>query len=512
MAESHTPKASKSPLTRRDFLVTSAAAAALPALSSEASAKRSATNSGSNKSRRPNLVIIHADQFRWDVMGAYGLNPMGLTPNLDAMARRGTLFQSAITNQPVCAPSRACLWTGQYPAKHGVWRNGIGLRTGAQTLATACRQAGYTANYIGKWHLAEHTTGPVAPEHRGGFLDFWEASNVLEFTSHPYQGNLYDSDGNPIQYSGVYRVDFLTQRAVRFLREKAREPFLLVVSYVEPHYQNDLVQFVGPKGSEKRYANPFVPEDLRFFPGDWPSQLPGYYGCVASVDQAIGTILKALTELRIEDHTIVAFTSDHGCHFRTRNTEYKRSPHESSIHVPLVIQGQGFSRSLTVPQLVGMVDISPTLLDSAGIPIPDSMQGRSAMPLLRGEADSWQNEIFIQMSEFVVGRALRTERWTYGVASPDRSASRITPVPESEIYEQHKNYNVSEGSKPAPYAEQYVEYQMYDLFSDPHELVNLSGRNEALEAALQLRGRLKQRMAEVGDHLAEIDSPYFPYP
>ncbi len=512
MKKSRSPQTSKSPLTRREFLVGSAAAAAWPAVSAGAAENNSGTSSPDGKARRPNIVVIHADQFRWDVMGAYGLNPMGLTPNLDAMARRGTLFQSAITNQPVCAPSRACLWTGQYPARHGVWKNGLGLRTDAKTLATACRQAGYTTNYIGKWHLASHTLGPVTPEHRGGFLDFWEASNVLEMTSHPYEGDLYDTHGNPIHYSGIYRVDFLTQRAVRFLKEKAHEPFLLAVAYLEPHYQNNLVRFVGPKGSEQRYANPFVPQDLRCFPGDWQSQLAGYYGCVSSIDQAVGTILKTLSDLGLEDNTIVAFTSDHGCHFRTRNTEYKRSPHESSIHVPLVAQGPGFNRSLSVPQLVGMVDISPTLLDAAGVSIPDTMQGRSAMPVLEGKTDQWPNEVFIQMAEFEVGRALRTERWTYAVASPNRTASRITPVPESELYEQHKNYNGSEGSRPAPYADRYVECQMYDLARDPHQLVNMSGRNEALEAAVRLRGRLKNRMAEAGDHAAEIDAPYFPYP
>ncbi len=307
-------------------------------------------------------------------------------------------------------------------------------------------------------------------------------------------------------------MDFLPQRVVRFLKRKAHQPFLLSVAYIEPHYQNDLVRFVGPKGSEQRYANPFIPKDLRFFPDDWQSQLPGYYGCVASLDQAVGTILKTLSELGLSENTIVAFTSDHGCYFRSRNTEYKRSLHESSIHVPLVVQGPGFNRSLTVPRLVGMVDISPTLLASAGIPIPDTVQGRSAMPVPEGKTDQWRNEVSIQISEFAVSRALRTERWTYAVASPNRNQSPITPVPESEIYEQHKNYNLTEGSRPAPNANRYVEYQMYDLFSDPHHLVNMAGRNEALEAALQLRGRLKERIAEAGDHSAEIDSPYTPYP
>jgi arylsulfatase A-like enzyme len=218
-----------------------------------------------------------------------------------------------------------------------------------------------------------------------------------------------------------------------------------------------------------------------------------------------------LAEEGLEDHTIFAFTSDHGCHFKTRNTEYKRSPHESSIHVPLVVQGPGFDRARVVPQLVSMVDIAPTLLDAVGVSIPGSMQGRSAMPLLSGQTSGWRNEVFINLAEWVVGRALRTERWTYAVASTQRKGE--TPVPQNELYTQHTPlHNLSGGAKPAPFSERYTEYQMYDLFSDPYQLVNVSGREETLEDAATLRERLKRRMAEVGDHVSEIGPPIFPYP
>ncbi|MGH9469041.1 MAG: sulfatase-like hydrolase/transferase [Terriglobia bacterium] len=495
-------------VNRRDFVRRSAGiAGALAGLPTTLAAQQNTSTGG----RRPNVIIFHADQFRWDCLGAYGLNPMGLTPNLDGVAGRGALFANAITNQPLCSPSRACLMTGQYGAKNGVWGNGPGLTPGVNTIATAFRGAGYTANYIGKWHLAgHHIRGAVPPEYRGGFLDLWEASNVLEFTSRPYQGDLYDNDGKPIHFSGIYRVDFITDLAVRFLRQKPREPFLLMVANLEPHFQNGLGRFVAPEGYAARYANPFVPHDLRFFPGDWPSQLPDYYGCVAKIDEAAGAILKTLAEEGLEDHTIFAFTSDHGCHFKTRNTEYKRSPHESSIHVPLVIQGPGFGRLQVIQQLVGMVDIAPTLLDAAGVPIPDTMQGKSAIPLLQGKTEGWRNEIFIQLAEFVTGRALRTEQWTYAVGSTQRGPE--TPSPIRDRYREIQTHNLTGGSKPAPYADRYVEYQLYNLFSDPHQLVNLAGRDETLTVAEELRERLKSRMAEVGDHPAEIGPPIFPYP
>ena len=280
---------------------------------------------------KPNILLIISDQFRWDCVGAAGLNPMNLTPNLDAMARQGTFFQSAFCNQPVCAPARASIFTSQYPSKHGVWRNGPGLPSGVPTLADVLRQNGYSANYIGKWHLAGHDAsgkeirGAVASGQRGGFLDLWEGANALEWTSHPYEGDLYDGDGRPIHFENIYRTDFMTQRAQRFLKG-VRSPFFLVMSYLEVHHQNDIDAFVPPKELAGRYRNPFVPGDLRPLPGSWPSQWADYLGCVAKMDETVGTLRRTLQEQGLDKNTIVVFVSDHACHFKTRNLEYKRSP------------------------------------------------------------------------------------------------------------------------------------------------------------------------------------------
>ncbi|HIE08473.1 MAG TPA: DUF4976 domain-containing protein, partial [Armatimonadetes bacterium] len=383
----------------------------------------------------------------------------------------------------------ACLFTGQYASTHGVWRNGIGLKAQSETLAHCFKQAGYEVGYIGKWHLApnECGPGPVPPEYRAGFDDFWEASNVLEFTSKPYDTTLFDKEGNPIHIPNVYRVDALTDRAIRFIRRERDRPFLLVVSYLEPHQQNDMERMVAPEGYAERFSNPFVPYDLRPFPGDWQKQLPDYYGCVARIDECVGRLMEALKEEGIYENTIVVFLSDHGCHFRTRNQEYKRSCHESSIRIPLIIRGPGFQRSMVVHELVSIVDIAPTLLDAVGIPIPESMQGRSLLPLLERKIEGWRNEVFVQISESMVGRAVRTERWKYCVVAPEGDGCRD---PGSDIY---------------------VEYQLYDLYADPHELVNLAGRVEYKEVAEELRERLKERMVEAGEGRPEIKPAKF-YP
>ncbi len=442
---------------------------------------------------KPNIVVIISDQFRADNLGVLGRNPMNLTPRLDAMARRGTLFRSAICNQPVCAPARACMFTGQYPSTHGVWKNGPGLRPGATTLATELRKAGYSANYIGKWHLAPNegatgSTGPVEAAYRGGFLDLWEASNVLEFTSHPLEGDLYDGDGRAIHFSNVYRADFMTARAERFLKN-VRAPFFLTLSYLEVHHQNDIDKFVAPEGYPERYKNSWTPEDLRPLPGTWRSQLADYYGCVAKMDETVGRILGLLEENGFGKNTIVVFLSDHGCHFRTRNTEYKRSPHESSIHIPMIISGPGFDRAMEVPELVSQVDLAPTLLDAAGVGVPATMQGRSALPLVQRKTEGWRNEVYFEMSEFVTGRGLRTPEWTYAVAAPKRA-----------------------GWKPARASDSYVEYMMYDLLADPFQQVNLAGRAETRAVAASLRARLLERIVEAGDAKPEIEPAWFPYP
>lgn len=497
MNESQAASPSQGSVSRRDFLRGSAAAAALPALGAAAQADPSAS-----RRPRPNIVIYIADQFRWDCVSAYGLNPMQVTPNLDGVAARGTAFQNAVTNQPLCSPSRACLFTGQYATQAGVWTltaQDVGIKPDAVTLATVLRSEGYTANYIGKWHLAPGShddpkaRGFVPREYRGGFLDLWQGANELELTSHPYQGTIWNGDGEPMHYQNTYRVDYLTGLAVDFLRQKQEKPFLLVLSQLEPHFQNDVDAFVPPKGYRERYMNPFVPQDLRFFPGDWDEQMPNYYGDIKSIDDSVGTVLKTLDEQGLTDNTIFLFVSDHGCHFRTRNNEYKRSPHESSIHIPLLAQGPGFDQSRMVRELVSMIDVTPTLLDAAGVKAPSSMTGQSLLPLLNEPAarKAWRQEAFIQISQSMVARALRTDQWTYCVADPSLSGDH-------------------------PYSRNYIEYQMYNLASDPHQLVNLAGRRdvpklvhyfgERVDAGVadHLRERLLAHMAEAGDPPAEI--------
>jgi len=442
-------------------------------------------------SDRPNVLVFFTDQQRWDTVGAYG-SPSGLTPRLDAAAERGTRFEHAVTPQPVCGPARACLQTGQYATTHGVFTNGRTLGGDGPLLAGAFEAAGYRTGYVGKWHLSEARTGPVPEGQRGGY-DYWRAADSLEHTSHPYEGLVYDGDGERVAFDG-YRVDALTDMALEFVEDAAagEDPFFCVLSQIEPHHQNDMGRYVAPEGYDWAHDDPWVPPDLRGEPGDWYRELPDYYGICRRLDECYGRLLDRLEALGERENTVVLFVSDHGSHFRTRNGEYKRSCHEASVRVPLVVTGPGFDRGTVVEAPVELVDVAPTVLEAAGIDVPGAMEGRSTLGLVEATPDAredWRDEAFVQVSEAECGRAIRTERWKYAVYDPDADGRSDPSSPDGE----------------------YVERYLYDLDADPYERHNLIGRPGHADVAVELRERLRTRIRAVeGEDVTVRPAAYYP--
>lgn len=447
---------------------------------------------------RPNIIFFFTDQQRWDTAGVHG-NPLNLTPNFDRMARTGTHLANTITPQPVCGPCRSIMQTGMYATENGSFRNGIDLDPQWSTLAHHFNDAGYETGYIGKWHLGNMDSfGAVEESQRGGYK-YWLASNLLEFVSDAYDTRLYDNDKNEVRLPG-YRVDAMTDAAIRYVDSVKDDPFFLFLSYLEPHHQNHLDSYPAPDGYEEQYRAKWTPPDLTALGGSAQMHLPGYYGMVRRLDEALGRLIDALKSLDILDNTVIVFTSDHGNHFKTRNNEYKRSCHESSVHVPGAIQGPGFNGRGQVNQLVSLIDLPPTLLDVAGIDVPDGMQGHSILPIIKDYEADWQEEVFIQISESQVGRAIRTDRWKYCVVADDAD-------PWSDAY-----------------ADTYQEAYLYDLSVDPYELHNLITYESHISVAEDLRARLLQRINEIENKQPVIlppndyvqfgqlsSSPDFPY-
>jgi len=270
-------------------------------------------------------------------------------------------------------------------------------------------------------------------------------------------------------------VDALTDAAIRYIDHHQADPFYLFVSYLEPHFQNRRDHYPAPTGYEEKYTGRWMPPDLAALGGSSHQHLGGYYGMVKRLDEALGRLLDALKSLGILDNTIVVFTTDHGNHFKTRNAEYKRSCHESSIRIPCAISGPGFEAGGQIRQLSNLLDLPPTLLDAAGIPVPEIMQGHSILPLVNHQKVDWDQEIFIQISESQVGRAIRTQRWKYSVVAENISGSAL------------------------PGADRYTEEYLYDLDADPYEMNNLVGLVSHRELANKLRDRLIQRMLQAGE-------------
>ena len=444
---------------------------------------------------RPNILFLLSDQQRWDTCGCYGQS-LDTTPNLDLMAREGMRFEHVFTPQPVCGPARACLQTGKYATETGCVTNDIALPAGEKTIAHFLSDAGYRVGYVGKWHLAsDHSyrfrlvlknterhdfrAGPVPFDRRGGYGDSWVASDILEATSRGYGGHMFKADGSKHEFpADRHRSDVLTDCALEFMASD-RGPFFLFVSYVEPHFQNSSGRCEPPRDLRGKFADFNVPGDLVGTKGDWRTEFSAYLGCVGGLDRNLGRIRSRLEDLGMLDDTLVVYTSDHGCHFRTRNAEYKRSCHDASIRVPMVLRGPGFRGGGVVGDLVSLIDLPPTVLAAAGVGLPGSMRGRDLRPLVNGSAVDWPEEVFVQISEDHCGRAVRTRRWKYSVR-----ASGVVPWSGS--------------------AARYKEDFLYDLAVDPHERNNLVSSENHLVVREMLARILKRRMAGVGEAMPMI--------
>ena len=431
-----------------------------------------------------NILFYFTDQQRWDTCGCFG-QPLDVTPELDALAAEGVRFPNAFSPQPVCGPCRALFQTGQWPTRTGCFRNNVMLPPGVKTLGQYMEQAGYETAYIGKWHLAsdgplegpptvDHTVTAIPPELRGGYSGYWRAADVLEFTSHGYDGYVFDENGRRVDFKG-YRADCITDMALGFFDTYDRKkPFFMTVSQIEPHHQNDRGHYEGPTGSKERFANFSLPPDLAALGGNAAEEYPDYLGQCAALDENLGRIVRRLKQEGLYDDTVIIFASDHGSHFKTRNRDkhlngaddYKRSCHDGCLHVPLVIAGGPYRGGAAVPELVSTASLPKTILALAGVDVGQAMIGEDLLDVVRHRDPARPNEVFAQISESRVGRCIRTPEWLYSVYAP----------------------GVNGGEAPA--AERYADDFLYDLRADPWQLNNLAADPAHADAKSDLRKRL----------------------
>ena len=358
-----------------------------------------------------------ADQLAAGALPAYG-NRVARTPNLDRLADKGVVFESAYCNSPLCAPSRASLLSGRLPSRIGAYDNGAELAASVPTLAHYLRARGYFTCLAGKMHF-------IGPDQLHGFeerltTDVYPAgSDWIPDWSRPLEERLpWYHDMRGVLEAGVseatLQLDYdeeVAFRSVRKLYDLARSddgrPFFLLVSFSHPHDPFEIPQAYWDRYDEGDLprVGALSPDEVdphsrrvRVMCGTDATELDeeairrarhAYYGAVSYVDDKVGELLRALELTGLREGTILLFCSDHGEALGERGLWYKMTFFEDSARVPLVFHAPERFASQRVAQNVSLVDLLPTLVELAGGPFEaaDPLDGRSLRPLLEGSAE-----------------------------------------------------------------------------------------------------------------------------
>lgn len=462
---------------------------------------------------KPNLVVIMADQLRYDAMGAHG-NPDILTPNLDRLAGESCDFGSYFTNAPVCVPSRCSLLTGKYLHSHGVRENHTVLESGREIhLFRALKQAGYAISYSGKNHVLMEEEfrnfDRVILEEQGLLTDIEQQCHAFQkeiekqVGSHGYQCARFHEFGK--EATGAWKY---TTHGLQFMEELSREeqPFCTFISLVEPHY---------PHVAPKEIWDLYDPEQLKV-PEVMDGELAGkaarykikqqaqhadqaslaekrnylqaYYSLVTLVDMQIGRVVEQLDALGIRENTLLVVTTDHG-DFNFQHNLYKKDLvlTDCLLHVPLLLHWKNTIQPAFVREaLVEQVDVLPTLLAQLGLDCPRGVQGTSVAELVLSEnasAGTHKEAVFAEINP----------PWLF---------NRFGSYEEMKAFWKQRGVMDPPFNVPGDYTKsirtrdyRYVWYgngeeELYDLIADPGETCNLAARESLQGIKMDLKVRL----------------------
>ncbi|MEW6357386.1 MAG: arylsulfatase [Planctomycetota bacterium] len=420
------------PFDRRGFLslsVGAAAGAVLPRIASPQDERARAS--------RPNIIFILADDLGYGDLGCYGQKQIQ-TPNLDCIAIEGIRFTDCYAGSTVCAPSRCCLMTGRHTGRCLVRGNAlIPLRPEDVTVAEVLKAAGYATGIIGKWGLGEPETTGI-PNRKGfdewfGYLNQGHAHNY-------YPGYLWKNkekfilEGNQDGRKGQYSHDLFTAEAIGFIRRHKNNPFFLYLAYTIPHANNEL----GGKTGNGMEVPSYAPYDDK----PWPAPQKGHAAMITRLDRDIGQIFALLKELRIDEKTIVFFSSDNGPHCEGGATPdffdsngplrgIKRDLYEGGIRVPMIVRWPGRIKAGTVSnQVWAFWDFLPTAAELAGAKPPDGIDGISMLPALLGKQQKQHDYLYWEFHERGTAMAVRMGKW---------KAVRPLPKTPIELYDIEKD-------------------------------------------------------------------------
>ncbi len=444
--------------------------------------------------RKPNLIVFLPDQQRADTLAPYG-NGRTHAPNLNKLATQSTVFERAYVTQPVCTPSRSSLLTGLWPHQSGCTENNRALPTHAQTLPELLADPDYRCGYFGKWHLGDEVFA------QRGFHDWVSIEDIYQehFSAGRERGRLSDysrfllekghqpdspargafsrkfASQLPIELS---KPVFLERHACDFIERNRRQPFILFISFLEPH-----TPYSGPLNHEHRLdevefdANATHPFDesmpLKYrlkqeaqaeeygrTPAEFRPIKRNYLGLVTQIDRSIGGVLKKLDDLALADHTVVVHTSDHGDMMGSHRLFEKEVMFEESVRVPFLVRLPGQQQQNRIAEPVSHIDFVPTMLDLLGRPPHGQCAGRSLAPCLRREARP-QSPVFIQWSP-KPGRTERVKKNTQ-LASPAAVARACGESTRTVVTPDGWKLSLRDTDHP----------ELYHLPKDPGEMRNL---------------------------------------
>jgi arylsulfatase A-like enzyme len=471
--------------TRREFLQASAAVAGSLLAGSAGSARTSAEAA----TKRPNLVFFLGEGQRFDALSIAG-NPILKTPNHDRIGREGMMFRNAFCTNALCAPARATLLSGLYSRSSGALSNehlNVALPADIPLFTDLLHEAGYETAIVGK----VHTHNGVEERNWDYYFGHNDASNnyVNPFFKEGRNGVV----GKQQQYENHYPDDLAVDRALNWLESRESDkPFCLLVWFVAPHEP-----FFRARRHFDLYRGVAIPkpatfdDDLHGYPGKpagfvtaknkigtTPSHeacgslegiVKDYYAGLVAVDDNIGRILNYLEEKKILDDTAVIHSSDHGYFLGEWRLFDKRLMHEPSIRVPMMVRYPRRIPAGTVrDETILDIDIAPTFLDLAGLPVPAHMEGKSVVPLARAADPSFRGEWYYEYYE-----------WPNPEGVPPHRGIRT---------EQYKLIH---------YVQEPQEFEMYDLATDPGETKNLYGAPRYATQQQSLWNRMQELRAQV---------------
>jgi len=440
--------------------------------------------------RPPNIIVVLVDDLRWDDIGCAG-HPFVRTPNIDRVAYEGARFRNAFCTTPLCSPVRASLLTGQYTFRHGILDN-TDRSEQSHRLATfpqVLQKAGYETAYIGKWHMGNDDTA------RPGF-GHW--------VSMKGQGTSFDPilnvNGRRRKYAG-HTTDVLNTEATAFVLAERTSPFCLYLAHKALH--PELVQyddgsisdpsaakFIAAQRHEALYADAAIPRRLNVLDtlsgkpalrqtiaglpplgrhtGTSDETVRDRLRMLAAVDEGVGLLFDALQQIGQLQDTVLVFTSDHGYWYGEHGLSVERRlAYEEALRIPLLVR---YPRLVppgrTIDEVALSIDLAPTMIELAAASATPIWDGRSLVPLLKGEPPSdWRSSFLVEYNTDTVFprvhrmgyQAIRTKRWKY-----------------------------------ICYRDQQGMDELYDLLADPYELRNLIDKPTPRPVLRRLKSELQQ--------------------